>query len=227
MGPMSAKAKVFELARVRSPEAEAALAEVLPEKRLTEISGRHACARTSTAVSCVIRAQSRFELVAWVQPKHGALFPPDLAAAGVDLDSFIVVHIPRHAGPFGLVRAAEWIARSGAFGLTVIDLSDALPPGSASNWQGRLQGVLRQYDGRILLLTSNERDEPSSGPLIGLRIEPHRNSHLAGTFEVRPRVLKDKIGLQTELKTSSFAAPAGLRRALEDPQVDHSRRGAP
>jgi RecA/RadA recombinase len=70
----------------------------------------------------VTEAQTRGELVSWVQPEDGALFPPDLDEAGVDLDSLITIHVPRH--PFALVRAAEWLARSGAFGLTVIDLTD-------------------------------------------------------------------------------------------------------
>jgi len=182
------------------------LSELLPRGRLVEVSGRHSCARTTTAVSCVIRAQACGELVAWVQPKAGALFPPDLEAAGVDLDSLIAIHVPRHAGPFALVRATEWLARSGSFGLTVIDLTDALPPGSSVNWQGRLQGLLRQYDGRILLLTS-------SGPLVGLRIEPQRGPLRADRFEVHTRVLKDKVGITAELSSTEPIAPAGLRGA--------------
>lgn len=189
------------------------LSESLPPGRLVEVSGEHACARTTTAVSCVTEAQACGELVAWVQPKGGALFPPDLEAAGVDLDSFIAIHVPRHAGPFALVRATEWLARSGAFGLTVIDLTDALPPGSSVNWQGRLQGLLRQYDGRVLLLTSSAYEAPSSGPLVGLRVEPRRGPLHADRFEVRTHVLKDKVGLATELASTKPIAPAGLRGA--------------
>lgn len=189
------------------------LAELLPQARLTEVSGRHACARTTTAVSCVIQAQMRGEIVAWVQPKDGALFPPDLDAAGVDLDSFIAIHVPNHAGPFALVRVAEWLARSGAFGLTVVDLTDALLPGSSVNWQGRLQGLLRQHDGRILLLTSNAHEEPSSGPLVGLRVEPRRGPLYSDRFEVHTHVLKDKVGITAEPSSMAPIAPAGLRGA--------------
>jgi recombination protein RecA len=199
----------FEAPHVRAKALP--LSELLPRGRLVEVSGRHACARTTTAVSCVIQAQGRAELVAWVQHKDGALFPPDLDAAGVDLDSFIVIHVPLHAGPFALVRAAEWLARSGSFGLTVIDLSDALPPGSSVNWQGRLQGLLRQYDGRILLLTSNACEEPSSGPLVGLRVEPQRGPLHADRFEVHTHVLKDKVGIAVELSSINPVAPSGLR----------------
>lgn len=189
------------------------LSELLPRGRLVEVSGAQACARTTTAVSCVIQAQAHGELVAWVQPKDGALFPPDLEAAGVDLDSLIAIHVPRHAGPFALIRATEWLARSGAFGLTVIDLTDALPPGSSVNWQGRLQGLLRQYDGRILLLTSSAYEDPSSGPLVGLRVEPRRGPLHADRFEVHTHVLKDKVGITAELSSTTSIAPAGLQGA--------------
>lgn len=187
------------------------LSELLPRARLVEVSGRHACARTTTAVSCVIQAQACGELVAWVQPRDGGLFPPDLETAGVDLDSFIAIHVPRHAGPFALVRAAEWLARSGAFGLTVIDLTDALPPGSSVNWQGRLQGLLRQHEGRILLLTSSAYEDPSSGPLVGLRVEPRRGPLRDDRFEVHTQVLKDKVGLDGVPAADSSVAPSGLR----------------
>jgi recombination protein RecA len=186
------------------------LSTLLPPARLVELSGQHACARTTTAVSCVIEAQARGELVAWVQPKDGALFPPDLHAAGVDLDSFIAIHVPQHAGPFAMVRAAEWLARSGAFGLTIIDLTDAMPPGSSTAWQGRLQALLRQYDGRVLLLTSSANEAPSSGPLVGLRIEPRRGPLRDDQFEVHTHVLKDKVGLHTELASRLSLAPAGM-----------------
>ena len=202
---------VIEIGEQRVRPKVLPLSELLPRARLVEVSGRHACARTTTAVSCVIQAQAQRELVAWVQPKDGSLFPPDLETAGVDLDSFVAIQVPRHAGPFGLVRAAEWLARSGAFGLTVIDLTDALPPGSSINWQGRLQGLLRQHEGRILFLTSSAYEDPSSGPLVGLRVEPQRGPLQEDQFEVHTQVLKDKVGLDAELAMSSSIAPTGLR----------------
>jgi len=146
-----------------------------------------------------------------LQLEDGGLFPPDLQTAGVDLESFIAIHVPRHAGPFALVRAAEWLARSGAFGLTVIDLTDASPPGSSVNWQGRLQGLLRQHEGRILLLTSSAYEDPSSGPLVALRIEARRGALHGDQFEVHPRVLKDKVGLDADPASNTSFAPAGLR----------------
>lgn len=189
------------------------LSELLPRARLVEVSGRHACARTTTAVSCVIQAQARGELVAWVQPKDGSLFPPDLDAAGVDLDCFIVVQVPRAAGSCAPIRAAEWLARSGAFGLIVLDLTDAIPPTSSANWQGRLQGLVRRYDGLVLLLTANAQEDPSSGPLVGLRIEPKRGALHLDQFQVHTTILKNKVGISVEPPPIPSIAPAGLRGA--------------
>lgn len=202
---------VFEIESRRERAKALPLSELLPRARLVEVSGQRACARTTTAVSCVSEAQARGELVAWVQPKDGTLFPPDLREAGVDLESLVVIHAPRHAGPHALLRAAEWLARSKAFGLVVIDLTDALPPGASSNWQGRLQGLLRRYDGRILLLTSTAGEEPSSGPLVSVRVEPQRRRVGDDRFEVCPHVLKDKVGLSNAPRTNHPIAPSGLR----------------
>jgi len=77
---------VLEIKERREQAKALPLSKSLPPGRLVEVSGEHACARTTTAVSCVTEAQACGELVAWVQPKGGALFPPDLEAAGVDLD---------------------------------------------------------------------------------------------------------------------------------------------
>lgn len=197
----------------RQPSASQPLSALLPRARLVEVSGRHACARTTTAVSCVIHAQAQEDLVAWVQPRDGALFPPDLAAAGVDLDALVAIHVPRNAGSLGLVRAAEWLARSGAFGLIIVDLTEAMPGGSSLNWQGRLRAVLRRHDGRVLLLTSNPLEEASSGPLVGLRIEPQRGPLRGDRCEVRSHVLKDKIGLVDGPAPTQPIAPSGLRGA--------------
>src|SRR5688572_30810068 len=72
------------------------LAELLPRDRVIELSGHVMSARTTAAVALVIQAQARGEPVAWIQPEGGSLFPPDLAASGVDLDALIVVHVPPH-----------------------------------------------------------------------------------------------------------------------------------
>ena len=115
------------------------LARELPAGKLVEVSGSRACARLTTAVSVVRQAQIEGETTAWIQPAGGPLYPPDLHEHGIDLAALAVVQVPAHARQHGLLRAAELLLHSGAFGLVVLDLRHASPkPGAA--WQGRLSG---------------------------------------------------------------------------------------
>jgi recombination protein RecA len=180
----------------------------VPTGRLLELSGALALGRTTSAVALVAAAQRRDEPVAWVQPKRGALFPPDLADAGIDLDALVVVHTPREGGGHGVARAAELLMRSGAFGLAVLDLTDGTPPGDA--WLGRLGGLARQHEARIAILTSRRDEEPSVGPLVGLRVAPARDRRAPGRFVIEHRVLKDKLGLPTGVAPARHRAPPGL-----------------
>ncbi len=195
----------------RREPTEAPLAELLPQGRLLEVSGRGSAASTSTAVSLVIRAQAQQEPVAWVQTADGSLYPPDLATAGVDLDALVAIHVPRYAGAEALVRSAEWLLRSGAFGLVVIDLAEGLPSGAPARWQGRLQALVRKHNTRLCLITQSSEHDPSSGPLIGIRVAVARHRIDDGTFLLRPTVLKDKVGLLAQPASTTLRPPAGFQ----------------
>jgi recombination protein RecA len=157
-------------------------------------------------VSLVIHAQRTGEPVAWLEPFDGALYPPDLADSGVDLDALVVVRVPRQSSPHetsaGLARAGELLLRSGAFGLVIVDLSAGVPRGDG--WQSRLAALAREHAATVVLLTSSSDDAPSIGPLVGLRVASRRDRRAPGTFVVEHRVLKDKLG--------AGAAPAPDRR---------------
>ena len=195
------------------------LYDAVPTGRLLELSGALALGRTTSAVALVAAAQHRDEPVVWVQPRGGALYPPDLADAGIDLDALVVVHTPcscvgacqrrlcKSRG-HGVARAAELLMRSGAFGLVVLDLTDGTPPGDA--WLGRLGGLARQHEARIAILTSRRDDEPSVGPLVGLRVAPARDRRAPGRFVIEHRVIKDKLGLPTGVAAARHRAPPGL-----------------
>ena len=142
----------------------------------------------------------------------GGLFPPDLAAAGLDLDALVVVHVPTSdvtAGP----RATELLLRTGAFGAVVLDLTErALPRGTA--WQGRLIGLAREHATRVLLLSPRRQDEPSLGALIAVRLEVARARVGPGRFRLDAHVLKDKSGLYARgaprLDDATRQGPVGL-----------------
>lgn len=193
------------------------LAELIAPGRLVELCGE---AQTSTAVAILAHAQREGETAAWIQPIRGSLYPPDLAAAGVDVEALVVIHVPETgamSGAAGQCRAAELLLRSGGFGLLVIDF-ETEPTGSAA-WQGRLLGLARQHETRVLLLRKDARE--SLGPLVGMRVasrvervtsqdEPSGFCPRTGQFEIRHEVLKNKSGGPLEPAAIRIRGPWGL-----------------
>jgi recombination protein RecA len=108
------------------------------------------------------------------------------------LAALAVVRLAESAGAHGVVRAAEVLLRSGAFGLVVIDLAHGVPKGELS-WQARLSGLLRRHDARAVVLTESEREQPSLGPLVSMRIEPHWRE-VGKRVVIEQTLLKSKLG---------------------------------
>jgi len=188
------------------PEAQAPrpLVEHLPPGRLVEIAGDARSGRLSLATVLVRAVQRERDTVAWVQPRGGGLYPPDLAAAGVDLDGLVVIHIPPQAGASGITKAAELLLRSGALGLVVLDLSTAAPPRGEA-WLNRLAALAREHQSRVLLLVTASADTASLGALVSLRLVPERTRLDAERLAVHPTLVKDKLGL------GGISAPALFR----------------
>lgn len=209
------------------------LGELAPPGKLLELSGEGNTARLTTAAAIVRAAQLEGETTAWVQPEGGALFPPDLAEAGVDLADLIVIHVPRpdqkRTGGRGkkagkevaleLARAAELLLRSGAFGLVVLDLCAHPPRKQNQNrqWQARLIGLAREHRSRVVILTQKPDHQSSAGPLINIRVSPTRERVPAPEqgarrckFQVVPRVLKNKSGGPLSPPPAPRRGPWGL-----------------
>lgn len=175
--------------------------------RIIELSG--STGRTSTAVSMLLAAQREGETVVWIEPTDGALYPPDLAAAGVDLDALVIVRVPTKEGPEGLCRVAEWLVRSGGFGLLVMDLMGRAPA-AQSPWQTRLSGMLRRHDAQLCVLSDSEAAAPSLGAMVALRLEPQRQRDEDGSFLLSHHILKNKLGVVHGPAPERRRAPAGL-----------------
>jgi recombination protein RecA len=139
---------------------------------------------------------------AWISAGPDTFFPPDLAANGVDLASLPVVRVPgaRAAG-----RAADWLLRTGAFRLLVVDLGADLALPAAL--QARLAQLARRHATAVVFLTRKDPLVPSLGSLISLRAEALRTevqrtearriegrpqAEGQGGFTCSLRVLKDK-----------------------------------
>ena len=132
--------------------------------RLAELSSGAAAAGLTLAFSLVLDAQRAGESVGWLTADESAFYPPDAARGGVDLEALVVVRLPTADQ---LPRAAEHLARSGAFGLFVLDLGESARV--PVPMQMRLLGLARQHESAVLFLTRG--DGASLGSLVSLRAE--------------------------------------------------------
>jgi len=180
-----------------------------PTGRLIELTGGRSAACTTTAVAAVLQAQTEGETAAWIQPRGGTLFPPDLAESGVDLAALVVVHVAARGGGYEAPKAAEVLLRSGGFGLVVLDLRPAPPRGDA--WLGRLLALAREHESRVVMITASLGRAGSLGSLVSVRIEPRRVRAGRGAFAIEHDILKDKLGWFSGVAAERRRGPWGLR----------------
>lgn len=161
--------------------------------RLVEVSGGETPAPLTAAFGLVVEAQLAGDTAAWITLESSSFFPPDADESGVDLAALPIVRVPdaRSAS-----RAADYLVRSGGFGLVVIDLAAesgtqlALPVPVLT----RLLGLARAHDVAVIVLTKKSRDAASLNSLISLRAEAQATRTGDDRFEVAVDILKDKRG---------------------------------
>ena len=154
---------------------------------LAELSGAGASPSLTLAFSLVHQVQQQGEPAAWITRAESTFFPPDAAQSGVDLAALPVIRL---AGLRQRLRAADQLARSGAFGLLVIDLGGCLDLPLAV--QTRLAGQALAHGTLILCLTMKTDRQPSLGSLVSVRAHARRIRHGDGRFMCQVHVLKDK-----------------------------------
>ena len=152
----------------------------------------------------VRQAQLLGEPAAWVSLEEETFFPPDAAAGGVDTDALAVVRVP---DPRALARAADRVARSGAFGLVVLDVGPARLPAAALS---RLLGLAKKHGTIVLFLTDKPERAPSLGSLVSLRGHARRRRTGPDEFTCELLVLKDKRRAPGWVSREICGGPAGL-----------------
>jgi recombination protein RecA len=215
----TAQEKLASLSRVkgvrRATRGEAGRSGDLPARwelpelsgRVCELSGLGAAAQLSLAFTLVEEAQRGGEPVAWITDRASTFFPPDAAASGVDLEALPVVFVPDAPAA---ARAADRLARSGAFGLVVLDLVGTraeVPPAL----QSRLAGLAQRHGTAVLYLTEKSAEGASVGPLVSLRCQADREGREGGRLTCRVRVVKDKRRGPGWTHAELRHGPAGLR----------------
>jgi recombination protein RecA len=181
--------------------------------RLVELSARGATATLTAAMELVLEAQMASEPVVWITGDHGAgggsFYPPDVADTGIDLAALVVV---RAIDVTTVVRVAERVLRSGAFGLVVLDVG-AAQDGISMAHQGRLVSLAQAHDAAVVCLTEKNEATASLGSLVSLRVEAMRSISSPGSraeLEVTVRALKDKRRGPGWTRKVKVRGPAGL-----------------
>lgn len=183
---------------------------------ITELSAQGASATLTFAMRMVWEAQCQGEPVAWVTSRAACFFPPDAVDNGVDLAALAVVRVPE---PEGIGRAADYLVRSGAFGLVVLDfaaptrLQDARPAETRPTEKQltRLLGLARKHGTAILCLTAKPDSGSSLGSLVSLRASIARRRVAPGRFACDLHALKDKRRPPGWRHGEVFHGPPGLR----------------
>jgi recombination protein RecA len=173
--------------------------------RVVELSGTAGMPCLSLACSLLRQAQATGSFAAWVSAREDVFYPPDLAAGGVDLRSLPVVRLSDtpSAG-----RAADWLLRTGAFCLLVLDLGRdlALPVGL----QGRLAQLARRQGDTVLILTEKSQETASLSSLVAVRAEAVRVRQRGGDYRCDVRFLKHKRRAPGAQQGERFRGPPGL-----------------
>jgi recombination protein RecA len=174
--------------------------------RVVELCGGRASAVLTSAFGLVLDAQRQGEPVVWITLQHTHFFPPDVAANGVDLDSLVVVRVKE---PEQVPRAADQLARSGAFGLLVLDLGPE--PRVPAPLLSRLLGLAQKHESAVVCLSAKPPDSPSLDSLVSLRADVFRARRGPGVFDCVLRVAKDKRHAPGWRHVDSCRGPAGVR----------------
>jgi recombination protein RecA len=174
--------------------------------RLVELSGDRASAALTMAMGLVWQVQRAGEPTAWVSAGQTSFYPPDVARGGVDLAALAVVRVD---GSKRAARAADKLARSGAFGLVVVDLDEhtSVP----TPLMRRLQKWAEQHQTVLLCLTARPKDAPSLSPLVSLRAVAQRRRVAEDRFSCRVEVIRDKRGGPGAEFEEVCCGPPGLR----------------
>jgi recombination protein RecA len=155
--------------------------------RLTELSGQGNLANLTLACDLVLNAQQEGETATWITARESSFYPPDAARMGIDLSALAVIRCPDKRD---IARVADRIARSGAFGLLVLDIG--MKGDISLPLQSHLAGLARKHDMAIVFLTEKTDDAPSLGSLISLRGKTVLRRETGGRFVCSFKAVKDK-----------------------------------
>jgi len=168
--------------------------------RLVEVSEAGSFGALSALCALLVQVQDKGEQTAWVETGSSIFFPPDLAFRGLDVEALCVARVPDAGG--GL-KAVDWLLRSGAFGLIVVDWTDGAVEESVL---GRWARVADEQGTSVVFLTRKKPSDPSVGTQVSLRAVVS----FSASGETEWQVIKDKLSGPPSKQGVTFHGPFGL-----------------
>lgn len=185
--------------------------------RFVELRGAAGAAALTLAARLLLQAQQAGEPVVWLGHTSSLFFPPDFAAAGLDLQALPVV---RAQDGRELARMADTLLRSGAFSVVVLDLDERMYLNTAM--QARLAGLAKTHQTVLLGITrkrclkgqrwgGGDRGASSTlGSMVSLRGETSLQRADFDRFTCQLHIIKDKLGGPGWHHTEVCRGPDGL-----------------
>ena len=171
---------------------------------LSEISEAMPSGALSVAADIIAEAQREREPVAWVAGPQSIFYPVDFLRRGIDLSAVAVI---RAGGPLDALRSLEWLVRSGAVGLAVVDAQDAWRVSDSS--LGRLQRLAERSHCAVLFLTRKHPRDASLGTRICRRA--FVTSDPAAACLAAIHTVKDNLAHRSTRERRQYRGPAGMR----------------
>ncbi len=170
---------------------------------LAEVSEETACGAVSFVAEIILEAQRENEPIGWVAGTISTWYPPDLSDRGVDLAAVAVIRV---GGEDESLTATEWLVRSGALGLVIVDADGEWKVSDAS--LGRILKLAERSQCAVVFLTRKRPDEPSLGSRISLR----GCITLTGSvpFHIDIHTVKDKRSNSSSRQSRQYHGPSGM-----------------
>lgn len=171
---------------------------------LVEVVYTPASAVMSTAATLVRDAQKRRLSCAWITTDDHVFFPPDMAHRGINLDRLLMVRVP---DTVAVAWSAEQLARSGGFGVLVVDCSTDTASVTRSRFAARIAPLARRYGTVVVCLTR----DGTLGSLVSVRVETWRERIAESTFTTGVRAVKDRRCGPGIMCRETVRGPDGVR----------------
>lgn len=142
-------------------------------------------AALSLLAGLIREVQAAEGYAAWIAGPQRIFFPPDFAAAGVDLAALPIVRVPDATKA---ARAADTLLRSGSFALIVLDGDGQALPLAL---QTRLAGLAHQHHTALVCLRA-PGETATRGSLVSLRCTTQKRRTGHDCFSCELRAVKDK-----------------------------------